>query len=602
MSCVTHEKTTVNGQEVVVFTNTDPSNFNALVTLTGTATGSITLNAANPTGQIPYQTGICYRFTCTPIDDPDPQGVVLDCPTTTITDPTQPLTIAFTDFDPPVAPDGRVYDIWINGVDTGQGAVYPATGHSTSEPFSTYVSGTSGTQEIELRCFDVVNGVAISPAASIKTCQVTYDFPAQACIAGPNNCGRLWGVTHAASNNTEWALSSGSSDNRHAPRHAIPFRSIHDTIDFIVVNMRNDNQAGNLGGYTEGDGGTVRFFIVGDNNCEPDMSNILWTGPETVGDAAQWSSQAEFLNAYPNAQWIPSDSTGLSAQEHDVGGIAVTRCERYWIVGEQVDGGVANHSSINYFRSGYSDDFSRNWLDRTENPCADTCLLPMIQDANGNWSDLERHPIFNVGGNAGVQGMPYYNKGVGLDDEAGNDRMSNVNNQNGGDRVRNIWTVPDTGTKTLCMIHVAAALNGSNLGTGNLIVSIDGNQVASIPHTAFLVSETEVNPTALDDLRYVSVAIPPTTVSGTAIFELSSTGDVDFEIGSMQEADTLAQQQGRFYTQVGTSGTPDVKSEVSLNGGPWEPAEDFERLKHSIAYNEVADGVTSCLNEQCDCP
>ena len=420
------------------------------------------------------------------------------------------------------------------------------------------------------------------------------------CLSGPDGCGRLWGVTHGVSNNTNWRLASGSNDGRHSPMQAIPFRSIHNSIDAFVIYLRNDDQSGNFGTYTTGDGGTLRAHIVGDNNCQPDMNNILWTSQETVGDASQWSSEGDFLASYPNAQWIPGDSPSLSAQQHDTGGIAVTRCGRYWIVVEQVDGGSTNSSSINYFRSGYSVDFAINMISRFYDPCSDPCSLPMTLD-NGVWNVFERHPIFNVLGDQGVQGIPYYNKGIALDDEPGNDRMANVNSS--GDKVRNIWTVPG-GEKTLCMVHVAAALNGSNLGTGDLVISIDGNQVGAIPHSDFLVSETEVNPTALDDLRYRSILIPDTVVSGTAIFELTSTGDADFEIGSLVEALTLSQQAGRFFTQVGTSGTPDVASQVSLNGGAYQSADtDGEnRLKHCIAYNEKADGTPGNCLDCGECP
>ena len=397
--------------------------------------------------------------------------------------------------------------------------------------------------------------------------------PGAAVPTVPGGAGKLWGVTHATTNNTNWFIRT-QVDNRGQKRHAIPFVSIHSTITSLQINLRGDNQSSRLGEYTVGDGGTIRVSLVGDNNCEPDMGNVLYKGLETVGDMSQWTGESQFLTAYPGASWDDdpaTHTTSINGQKH-YGTTPVAIGQRYWLVTEQVRGGGSNNSSINYFRSGQSNDFAINWLNRTEDPTADGgCLLPKAQNNDDTWENLHRHPIYTVEGDNGIQGVPYYNQGKGPDDEPGDDRYSNVNT---GDSIRNTWTVP--GTKTINKVHLAMM---RQTGAGEVQLRIDGNLVATWQASDFPTRITEDYPETFGVARWRSADINPVTLSGTAVFEVTVTGDADMEMGSIKE--------GRIFLPLtaGTNGTPDIASEYRLNGGSWI-SPDKGRVKYSIAFNE----------------
>ena len=386
--------------------------------------------------------------------------------------------------------------------------------------------------------------------------------------------GKLWGVTHGTTNNTNQFLGKDSSNKKAQKRHAIPFVSIHNTITALQINLRADNQTSRLGHYTRGNGGTIRVLLVGDRNCSPDMSNVLFTGQESVGDMSMWKNENEFLKKYPGAVWDDDSAThtmSINGQRH-YGSTSVTKGQRYWLVAEHVRGGISNYPSINYFRSANSDDYARNWLTRTQDPSADSqCMLPMVQNDDDSWENLKRHPIYTVEGNNGIQGVPYYNQGTAPDDEPGKDRYSNVNS---GDSIRNIWTVP--GTKTIDKVHLCMMRQS---GSGEVQLRIDGNLVATWDASDFPTKVTEEYPATFEAARWRSADITPVTLSGTAVFEVTVTGSADMEMGSIKE--------GRIFVplQVGTNGTPDILSEYSLNGGSWK-VPDLGRIKYSIGYNE----------------
>ena len=84
--------------------------------------------------------------------------------------------------------------------------------------------------------------------------------PGAAVPTVPGGAGKLWGVTHATTNNTNWFIRT-QVDNRGQKRHAIPFVSIHSTITSLQINLRGDNQSSRLGEYTVGDGGLSLIHI-----------------------------------------------------------------------------------------------------------------------------------------------------------------------------------------------------------------------------------------------------------------------------------------------------------------------------------------------------
>ena len=392
--------------------------------------------------------------------------------------------------------------------------------------------------------------------------------------AGPNNVGILQGPGQGVSNNTEWGLTPGPYASKEAEFIAIPFQAKSDSVSELYCYMRNN--AGINTAYTVGDGGTHRVLLVGDNNGEPDMSNILWTGPETVGDATQFSGESDFLNSYPGATWIPNNTSSLSAQPHQVGGVSVMPGALYWMALQQVRGGGSNHSSVNFFRSGQSGDFAVNMLRRTQDPGAIDNILPQVRNS-GSWRELDRHQIFSVVYSDGTaSGQHFYNSGSADDDEPGNDRFSNVNG--GGDSVRNTYNF--SGTKKIRQIHLCAVRNLGS-GSGNIIYKIDGATVATIPSSDFPQSATETYPTSFEPARWVSRLIDPVTVTNSCVIEITATGSADIEIAAVV---------GEAYFPV-SSDFIDMSSEYRLNNGSWQESASGGRLLYDIPFNELADGT-----------
>jgi hypothetical protein len=195
----------------------------------------------------------------------------------------------------------------------------------------------------------------------------------------------------------------------------------------------------------------------------------------------------------------------------------------------------------------------------------------MAQESNNSWQNLNRHPIYTVEGNNGIQGVPYYNQGTAPDDEPGTDRYSNVNKD---DSIRNTWTVPDI--KTITKVHLCMMRQS---GAGEVQLRIDGRLVATWQASDFPTKITEEYPATFEVARWRSKNIDPITLSGTAEFEVTVTGTADMEMGSIKE--------GRIFTplRTGTNGTPEIASEYRLNGGSWK-IPDLGRIKYSIAFNE----------------
>ena len=491
--------------------------------------------------------------------------------------------------------DNTIYDFWL-GSDPGERDIYDHIGNNQFTNSSLLVNNLpqNGKQiYITLRVFrdgpgttpfevtQVMNTKKASEGALPTPGVINPEVetkPADPIITEPTGqpgtAGKLWGVTHGTTNNTNQYLGYDPKSNKAQKRHAIPFRSIHDTITALQINLRADNQIGRLGHYTIGDGGTVRVKLVADNNCKPDMSKVLYIGKESVGDMSKWKSKSAFTSKYPGATWDDdpkTHTTSINGQKH-YGRTQVTKGKRYWLVMEQVRGGTSNYPSINYFRSGNSKDYAGNWLNRTEDPTQD-CLVPMSQVNDGDsWKSLKRHPIYTVEGNNGIQGGAYYNQGTAPDDEPGRDRYSNINK--GGDSVRNTWAVP--GIKTINKVHLCMM---RQTGTGEVLLKVNGKLVAKWNASEFPTKKTEAYPATFEEARWRSKTITPITLSGSAVFEVTVTGSADMEMGSIKE--------GRIFVplQVGTNGTPDVSSQYRINGGSWKTP-DSGRIKYSIAYSE----------------
>ncbi len=480
--------------------------------------------------------------------------------------------------------DTTIYDLWI-GSQPGERDIYDHIGEGKFNESSLSVENLpQNGKQVFITLLVFRDGptsapVEVTQVMNTKNIDIIVDGPTDPDTTpdSPDNdissAGKLWGVTHGTTNNTNQHLSFDPNNSKAQVRHAIPFRSIHSTITSLQINLRADNQPGRIGHYTKGNGGTVRVLLVADNNCKPDMRTVLFTGKETVGDMSQWKDKNAFLAEYPGATWnndSKTHTTSINGQKHN-GNTSVTIGDRYWLVVEQVRGGQSNYPSINYFRSGNSDDYARNWLNRTQDPTQD-CLVPMSQkNDTSTWKSLERHPVYTVEGNNGIQGNPYYNQGTAPDDEPGTDRYSNINS---GDSVRNIWKVP--GTKTINKVHLCMM---RQTGSGEVQLRVNGNLVATWKASDFPTKKTEAYPATFEAARWRSKDIKPITLTGEAIFEVTVVGTADMEMGSIKE--------GRIFMPLstGTNGTPDISSQYRLNKGSWKTP-DSGRIKYSIAYNE----------------
>ena len=102
--------------------------------------------------------------------EPSSSGIILLCPSDTVTSP-GPFTFHWEDPSPPPL---RRYDLFINDIDTSNSVLQPATSQTTDLPLSAYgVTGTQGTFTITLKSFDTGD---FNDAEDVGSCEVSYDF------------------------------------------------------------------------------------------------------------------------------------------------------------------------------------------------------------------------------------------------------------------------------------------------------------------------------------------------------------------------------------------------------------------------------------------
>lgn len=510
---------------------------------------------------------------------------LLEAITTVITDASAVL-VSWTDPNPPLL---RNYDPHVNTQDPAPSVQNVL---STILDIRPYISGTKGTATITMEYFDDNDPSTLQVSNTIT---IQYDL-----ATAPNTNGKLWGNPHGVTNNTNQYLGNDPSSSKAYAAQAIPFRSIHSTITGLQVFMRPDNQAHRLGHYTVGDGGTVRKMIVGNTaNNEPDMNNIIAQTVEHAGDVSRWgpigtnstitssdiaAAKTDHQSSYPGSDLFAENSrwsTGLDLYKHTIPSATVTLGEIYWLVAEQVRGDSTDYPSVNYFRSGTSADYAGNYLTRFQDTSASGPILPKQRKSSGDgWIDLNRHPVYAVHGDGGVQGISYYNHGRAPDNEASDDRTTNVTATNW---VRNTWTVP-AGGLTLNRVHLCMSRQS---GSGDVELRIDGNLVAAFDGASFPQNFTEDYPAAFETAAWRSLDITPVSVSGTAVLEVRATGSLNIEIGHAKEP-AATQSTPYIEMQPGDCGTPDVISGYSDDSGAtWDDNLDSNRIKYNIAVNQT---------------